>query len=375
MRIVYHINSLCNPGGMERVTLNKAAWLARNGWDVTVLTTDQCGKPLFYPLPDGVATEDLGINYSEDKGKGIAGHTISYIRKRRMHRKRLTEVLSRLKADIMVSLYPGESSFIPSIKDGSRKILELHQNRYFHRQYANKGLLGLADRIRELMDVRMVRRFDRFVVLTNEDRGLWGNIPNIEVIPNAAVIRNDVLSDCTAHRAVAVGRLDYQKGFDRLIEAWSLLPENDWTLDIFGQGEWKESLEEMIRTKGIEGSAHINAPVSDICGEYGRSSMLIMTSHYEGLPMVMIEAMSCGLPVVSFDFRTGPRDIIRDGENGRLVKDGDMRGMSDAIAVLMSDDDLRMRMGHNAVMVHDKYSETSVMDRWISLFNSLTGRA
>lgn len=319
---------------------------------------------------------DLGINYSDDNDKRPLGKIAGYLRRRRRHRKALTALLQREKADVVVSLYPSESSFIPDIKDGSKKVLELHYCKFFRLQYGRKGLLGLIDQFRTRQDERIVRRFDRFVVLTREDRGYWGSLPNIEVIPNAAMPLTDRCSDVSYKRIIAVGRLDYQKGFDRLIQAWELVRQTNkyggWRLDIFGQGEWHDMLQRMIDRAGLQETAHINRPTTSIGDEYAHSSMLVMSSHYEGFPMVMIEAMACGLPVVSFDYKCGPGDIIEDGVNGLLVKDGDIEGLAAAMTRLMSDGAYRRKLSANARKVTDTYSEEAVMARWLNLFTSLT---
>ena len=227
MKLIYCIASVHHPGGMERVLLNKVHWFAaQGGYELMVVTTDQQGLPPFYEFPPQVRMVDLGIDYSLDNGRGAVRKILSYLRKRPLHRKRLTELLMRERADIVVSLYPSESSFIPAIRDGSKKVLELHYNKFFRLQYGRKGLLGLADRFRTRQDGRIVRRFDRFVVLTREDAGYWGALPNLEVIPNAALQIPDVIHDTDSRRVIAVGRLDYQKGFDRLLDAWALLPKD-----------------------------------------------------------------------------------------------------------------------------------------------------
>lgn len=376
MKLIYCIHSICNPGGMERVLYNKVKFLSEHmNYDITIVTTDQHNRPPFYPFPENVRMIDLGINYSEDNIKGAFGKITGYLKKRRKHKRLLTELLMREKADFVVSLYPSESSFIPDIKDGSKKVLEIHYCKFFRLQYGRTGILGLIDRLRTKQDERIVSRFDRFVVLTNEDKGYWGNIPNIVVIPNAAMLVGNKYSDVTEKRVIAVGRLDYQKGFDRLIKAWKMVQRsgrfNDWKLDIFGQGEWKDMLNRMINDYGIAGTASINSPTKQIGDEYAKSSMLVMSSNYEGFPMVMIEAMACGLPVVSFDFKCGPKDIIDDGKNGIIVHDGDIEGLANAMMKLMDNLTLRRTMSENAKKVVDTYSEENVMKQWLDLFASL----
>ena len=374
MKILYQIHSTYNPGGMERVLLNKVTYLVEKmGWEVTVVTTDQKDRPPFYPFPEGVRMIDLRVNYSDDNGKPFHKKLFGYFRRRLVHRKRLAALLERERPDIVDCFYPGESSFVPSLKDGSRKVMELHQSKLFHHQYNRSGLMGLADKVRARMDEKLVRRFDRFVVLTEEDAGMWGEMPGIRVIPNAANFIAEKYSDCTAKRVIAVGRLDYQKSFDRLILVWEKLHQQmpDWTLDIFGQGEWKEMLQRMIDERDLQDSIRLMGPTKNIGKEYSESSMIVMSSHYEGFPMVMIEAMACGLPAVSFDFKCGPKDIIKERENGLVVPDGDIDGLAEAMMTLMKDDELRKMMGEEAKKVVETYSEEKVMSKWMKLYEEV----
>lgn len=379
MKILYCTHSTYNPGGMERVLLNKVTYLSQlPGWEVSIVTTDQHHRPPFYPFPEKVRMTDLDINYSDDNDKGAWKKIFGYLRKRKEHKRKLTALLEKERPDIVVSLYPSESSFIPDIKDGSKKVLELHFCKFFRLQYGRKGLLGCIDKLRTRQDERIVRRFDKFVVLTNEDKGYWGNLPNIEVIPNAAMQVSESCSDVTDKRVIAVGRLDYQKGFDRLIETWEWIQRTgkfaDWQLDIFGQGEWREMLQRMVDEKGLQHSVQIHRPTRQIGEEYVKSSLLVMSSHYEGFPMVMIEAMACGLPVVSFDYKCGPKDIIQHGINGLLVPEGDIKALANAMMEVMTDEAYRRMLSRNARKVVDTYSEEAVMARWIRLFTSITAR-
>lgn len=379
MKLIYCTHSTYNPGGMERVLLNKVTYLSQlHGWEVAVVTTDQHQRPPFYPFPEKVRMTDLDINYSEDNEKGAWKKITGYLRKRKEHKRKLTALLLKEKPDIVVSLYPSESSFIPDIKDGSRKVLELHYCKFFRLQYGRKGLLGWIDKLRTRQDEQIVRRFDKFVVLTNEDRGYWGDLPNIEVIPNAAMQVSDAYSDVMNKRVIAVGRLDYQKGFDRLIQAWELVQHTGkftgWKLDIYGQGEWQEMLQQMIDKAELQNTVCLNRPTKQIGEEYVKSDMLVMSSNYEGFPMVMIEAMACGLPVVSFDYKCGPKDIIQTGINGLLVPNGDIQALADAMMKVMEDEAYRKMLSLNARKVVDTYSEQAVMAQWIRLFTSITAK-
>ena len=351
--------------------LNKVRYFVEEkGWDVTVVTTDQHGRPSFYPFPEGVRMIDLGVNYSDDNGQPFVKKFLGYLQRRGLHKKLFKNVLEQERPDVVDCFYPGECSFVPGLKDGSVKVMELHQSKLFHHQYNRSGLMGLADKVRARLDERLVRKFDRFVVLTDEDAGLWGGMPGIRVIPNAANFIADEYSDCSSKRVIAVGRLDYQKSFDRLIQVWEKVHQQmpDWRLDVFGQGEWQDMLQQMIDDRGLGESVKLNAPTKEIGKEYAESSMLVMSSHYEGFPMVMIEAMACGLPAVCFDFKCGPRDIIEEGANGLIVPDGAIDGLAGALVSLMKDDELRKKMGENAKKVVETYSEEKVMAKWMELY-------
>lgn len=375
MKIVYCTHSVYCPGGMERVLLNKVRWIRENTpWQVIIVTTDQEGRKPFYDFPEGVRIVDLGINYSRGNSLSPFGKITDYFHRRKLHRRRLTDFLMQERPDLTITLYPSEASFVPDIKDGSKKILEFHYSKNFRLQYNRQGLLGLADKWRTKADEKLVRRFDRFVVLTNQDARDWGDIPNMSVIPNAAIPLSSEHSDCLSRRVIAVGRLDYQKGFDRLIKAWKLVFDKgltDWHLDIFGQGEWKDYLNGIIQENNLANCVTVNAPVSDIAAQYTSSSLLAMSSNYEGFPMVMIEAMSCGLPVVTFDYKCGPRDIITPEVNGLIVPNGDIQAFADALARVMTDTEMRSRMSREALRVTERYSLDSVMKSWNNLFEKL----
>ena len=380
MKIVYLIAGTFNAGGMERVLSNKANWLAAYGNDVSIITTDQRNRKPYFALDGRIKTYDLSINYDADNGH-LLSKLFHYFIRQRQHRKRLTTLLKQLKADVVICMFNNDVSFVYKIQDGSRKILEAHFSKNKKLQYGRKGLWRLADTWRTWREERMVKRYDRFVVLTHEDKALWGNLHNITVIPNARTFKPDRHAELTEKRILAIGRLDYQKGFDRLIDIWarvkrSLSPNppeegrDSWRLDIVGDGPLREELQTKINQLGLQESVHILSPTSDILSLYLRSSIFVMTSRYEGLPMVLIEAQSCGLPIVAYACPCGPRDIITDGIDGYLVTDDDTETFADKLLKLMGDETLRQRMGEAAVESSERFTEERIMPQWQAVFQN-----
>ena len=172
------------------------------------------------------------------------------------------------------------------------------------------------------------------------------------MIPNAALFDGYGFATTECKRVIAVGRLDYQKGFDRLVKAWEIVCRDeqlkDWRLDIFGQGEWRAMLQSMIDERDMQDRICLNEPTERIFDEYRESSIIVMSSNYEGFGMVLVEAMSCGVPAISFDCVCGPKDIINHGDNGMIVKNDDIEGLAEAMKMMMCDDNARKRMGENA---------------------------
>ena len=376
MKIIYCIACTCHSGGMERVLTNKANYLARHGYEIVVVTTDQRGKQPFFPLEPSIRCIDLGINYDENNGKSFLNKLLHYPVKQALHRKRLKAVLKKERPNVTVSMFNNDAGFIPGIKDGSAKLLEIHFSKFKRLQYGRKGLWRLADRWRSKQDERTVRKFDRFVVLTEEDKAYWGNLPNIMVIPNAisgipagtALLENK--------RVIAVGRYTFQKGFERLVDAWHLLASRfpDWKLDIIGDGEERPLLEQRIRSYGLERQVTLTRPTQEIGKVYMEASILASSSRYEGLPMVLLEAQAFGLPIVAFQCKCGPKDIVSDGMNGYLVPEGDTAGMAQRLETLMKDEDLRKRMGLKAKESASRFNEEAIMEKWMNTFQTLAGR-
>lgn len=373
MKLVYCISATHNSGGMERVLATKVNYLVARGYDITVVTTDQRGLPPFFPLDARIRCVDLGVNYETNNGKSFLNKLVHFPFKQWRHRRRLSRVLREIRPDVTVSMFCNDATFLPSIKDGSRKVLEIHFSRFKRLQYDRKGLWRLADVWRNRNEADVVARFDRFVVLTHEDSRYWGKLSNIAVIPNAQTFASDAPAPLEAKTVVAVGRLTYQKGFDLLLQAWAEVCRrvSGWQLAIVGDGELRSALSAQAESLGLAGCVTFVPAMKDVVAVYRDASVLAMSSRYEGFGMVLLEAQTVGLPVVSFACKCGPSEIVNDGVDGYLVAPGDVDAMADRLVRLMQDGALRRRMGAHAFANAARFSTDAVMKQWMALFDSL----
>ena len=375
MKIVYCIQGTHNSGGMERVLSRKVNYLAQAGHEVSIITFNQQGRKPFFELHPSVVCYDLAIPYEQYQKGGILNRLALYVRLpqlHRLHRKRLEQLLLKLKADIVVSMFNEEASFLPSIQDGSHKILEFHFSKHNGLKDLRRGIWRLIDELRAKKDERIVRPFDRFVVLTEEDATLWGALPNLRVIPKPLPFYSDSPSDCSAHQLLAMGRYDEQKHFDLLIDLWAQLAPDypDWRLVIAGDGKLRPEHTAQVERLGLK-SVELMRPTHQVQELYRASSIYTMTSRYEGLPMVLIEAQQMGLPIVSFACPCGPRDVITDGVDGYLLEVGDHAGFIQALRRLMDSEAERQRMGAAARIASERYDLEHIMKSWLALFDEL----
>lgn len=373
MKILYNIAGTCHSGGMERVLANKTNWLVANGYEVVIVTTDQRGEQPFFPLDGRIRCHDLEVNYEENNGAGFFNKLLNYPAKQRMHKRLLREVLAKEAPDVTVSMFCNDVSFIAGLKEGGKKVLEIHFGKNKRLQYGRKGLWRLADVWRTRQDERLVRRFDRFVVLTAEDKTLWGDVPRMQVIPNARTFTPAECAPLDTKKVIAVGRYTHQKGFERLIDAWRMIADKvpGWHLDIIGDGEERNMLEALVGDYGLGDSVSLLHPTTDMPGVYMGASLVAMSSRYEGLPMILVEAQAYGLPIVSFDCKCGPADVVEDGVTGFLVPEGDVEALAKGMLKVMTDDALRSRMGKAAREASERYSVETVMSKWTALFETV----
>lgn len=373
MKIIYFLQGTFNSGGKERIVTRKANWLASQGHDVTIITSDQKGRPDYFPL-EGVRRIDFDLMFSETSKKNFIK---KYFQRRKLLKRDerlIRQYVNEIKPDIIISTFEYEKNILPRLKDGSAKLVEIHFSRWFRLQRNRKGIGRWIDKFLTKQDFRNVRKYKVFVCLTDEDKENWKGLKNVRVIKNFIEGKTEEPAALDNKKFIAVGRLSYQKGFDRLIEAWKGVNNKypEWRLVIYGDGPLKESLLKKIADYELTEVVKIYPPVKDIHQKYLECSGLIMTSHYEGLPMVMLEAMEAGLPVVTFDYQCGPKDIIKDGENGFIIKDNDTVALAHAIGKLIQSPELRKRMGKKSFEMAKDFLPEKILPKWEALFNQTT---
>lgn len=378
MKVIYCLIDSSPAGGMERVICTKANYLAETmGYDVTIITTDKNNKPNFFEFSNKINFIDLGINYLELAKYSPIKKILKQIKKRKLHKQKLTEVIFSIKPDICISTFTHELTILSEIKDGSKKIAEIHFSKpYKEIEYRSeksffKRFFAIAG---ERNKHRFINKYDAFVVLTEEDKARWRGINNIRVIANPLPFAVDETSSCDKKRVISVGRLSLQKGYTHLIKAWKLVSEKhtDWKLCIYGQGEQKAELDNLIEKLKLQESVSIQPPVLNIKDEFLKNSIYAMSSIYEGFGLALAEAMLCGLPSVAFDCPSGPAEIITEGVDGFLVETGNYKILAERIVSLIENETLRKEMGQQAHKNMKRFLPENTMPRWVTLFEQIS---
>jgi glycosyltransferase involved in cell wall biosynthesis len=376
-KLVYIIGGIWSGSGMERVLIMKANYMADIvGYDVTVLLTEDGDGPSYFSLSDKIKCHNVHVNFDELYKFPVYKRVFQYLKKQRLYKYRLTDFLMQLKPDITVTAMRREINFINDIPDGSKKVGEIHFARIGYREvnfrffptFINKMISQLW--IKKLL--KEVKRLSAFVVLSQEDKLNWPELNDVHVIYNPISIISKVQSDCLAKKVIAVGRYTDQKGFDLLADAWRIVTTKhpDWILTIYGGGD-AEKYKRLAQQKGISRTFLCNVAVHDIASKYAESSIFVLSSRYEGFGLVLVEAMACGVPVVSFACPCGPRDIVIDHENGLLVANGNISQLAEKIIYLMEHQEKRIKMGIKAQETTSRFQMDIIGEQWEALFNQI----
>jgi glycosyltransferase involved in cell wall biosynthesis len=361
--------------GTIRTTLNLAGYLASRGYEVNLLSVYRDREtPFFGDPPPGVSVHVLDdrrprlprnflrplrailsrhpsvLIHPDDRAYGRTNLWTDY---------RLGRALRR-RTGFLVSTRPGLNlAAIWLAPPGLVLIGQEHMNLGEHSE-------ALQEEMR-----RNYPRLELLSVLTPRDREAYqehlGSKPRVVRIRNAVPDMGDVRADLSAKTVIAAGRLVLQKGYDRLIRVWELVAPHhpDWRLRILGHGPRQGQLESMIAKRGLGDSITLLPPAEDIGAEMAGASIFALSSRWEGLPLVLLEAMEVGMAVISFDCPTGPRSVIKDHENGLLIRPKTIANFAAGLSELMDDAELRERLAAEARERMRDFSMDRIGPRWV----------
>lgn len=356
MKILYITNHLSWGGGLERVMSVKTSDLIDlYQFEIHILTFDAPpGKHYFTFHPSvkfhNVALRKSGINRIIERG----------IAMRKVDRD--------LKPDIVSVCDDGVKGFFVPLFLVPRRcplVYERHASRSLEKRWWVRKIMGL-----------LAPLYDRFVVLTRGNAREWGKYVKTKVIPNSLTFYPDCVPPANERkkRVIAVGKYCEVKGFDRLVEAWSLIQSNieGWELHVYGPEADGGALRSQVRRLKLMDSVHLHPFTDDIQTEYESSAIYALSSRSEGFGIVLIEAMACGLPCVAFNCPCGPEDIVSDGQDGFLIPNGEIRKFGEALRKLIEDGDLRQLMGSQARKNVMRYSRRTIASMWNNLFVTIS---
>lgn len=381
MRIIFIHRSFALVGGAERVITDKANYLACAGHQLMLVSYEQGQHPIPYELHASIEYNDLNCRFFTLSRCSPLKRFCHFLRLRSKFRKSLSDIVTSFRADVVVMASDWQT-LIDIVLDVSGSIPVIAE---FHNAYdyvmRNVEVSGSLLKLKITQayywnTLKHLKRCARLIALTNTDAKNWQkHFQNVVVIPNPLSCYPDVIDDVPkdSGRIIFVGRFNHEKRIDRLIAAFSMIADKfpEWHVDIFGEGNEKQNMLDQINNLKLGKRVIIHEPTKYIYDEYKRSEMLVLCSEHEAYSLVLVEAMSCGVPCVSFDCPVGPGEIINDGVTGCLVKDGDVRGLASKIEWLIIHDSERKEMGENARLWAASRSLPVVMAEYEELLSSV----
>ena len=381
MRILIIHRSFALVGGAERVITDKANYLANEGHQLMLVSYEQGDHPLPYELHPSVQYRDLDCRFFTLSKYSAPKYFYLYFRLKNQFRNNLRSVVHEFRPEVVV-LASDWQTLMGAVVDSVNPVPVIAE---FHNTYdyvmrkvgTSKGWLkAKLTQLYYRQTIKNLGKCAQLVVLTDSDaRGWRQHFNNVTVIPNPVTLYPDVVDDIPKEpgRIIYVGRFNHEKRLDRLITAFSMIADKypGWHVDIFGDGNEKENLRRQIAEMKLENRVIIHEPTKAIYDEYKRSEMLVLCSEHEASPLVLVEAMACGIPCVSLDCPNGPREIIKDGETGLLAKDGDVNDLSSKIEWLIVHDVVRKEMGQQARVFAASRKQSVVMKDWENIYTSV----
>lgn len=377
MKIVFlHHANVCR-GGIERMLCTRANLLVdQKGYEVMMLTYEQNGEPYPYSLSPKVKCIDLGVRlYAAYKSPLF----LRYFRKLRLRRQLAYAIRSFLDAyqpNIVVCTDKdsNELNALSRVRRSECIMIEAHTGMIDHWIQVRRTTNIIRQYIARFDMYRLQRavsRFDVLIALTEDDAKCWNPFVKTVVIPNYFSCHLACSADLLIEkkRVISVGRLDYQKGQDLLLQAWTIVEAKhpDWHLDIFGDGIELDALNVQRLSLHLQ-NVVIHSSITNIYDEYIQSDFLVCSSRWESFGLIIIEAMSCGIPVVSFDCDNGPRNIISDGEDGLLAKKGSVEDLAAKMIQMIEHPSRRQQMGAHAIRNVERFREDIVYKQYLELY-------
>lgn len=367
MKIVFNTDQIYLHGGIEKVLTEKANCFVRYyQHEVIVLTTGQKNQPACYPLDSKIKMIDLGVDYN----RSISYFSFENLKKSILHFRRQKRILKELKPDIIISPnFNFDHYWLPFIKGKSRLIKERHGSRYLDPEKRKSA--GFLGKLRWKLNDWIDSKYDHIVVL-NPDEKKYVKSDNAVVIPNPISIP-DFSSDLNSKQVLAAGRLAPVKAFDELIQIWKLISGKfpDWQLHIYGDDylDTRSKLQQLIESLGLQHSVVLKDIVPNLTETMKEYSIFALTSVTECFPMVLLESLSAGVPVVSYNCPTGPRNIVTGKKDGFLIGERNRKEFANALCRLMADAELRKEMGKNGKQNVRRFSADRVMEQWHQFLN------
>jgi glycosyltransferase involved in cell wall biosynthesis len=397
-RVTFMVPFAYGMGGIPRTVFTVANALAERDYDVSLVTLVRTSEHPYFELDPRVSVVALEDRFDpahpDDKRPRPRHDKGADPRIRQLDRKpseliegahsSFTAYVDELLRDHLESLPPGvivstrPEFTVAAARWSHPDSLIVHQE---HLSFVGRKK-PLRDGSRDLALRRGVERpADAFLTLTDADLERWRSFVGDSdtrwgVIPNATPFDVDEPAPLDSRTILAAGRFTHQKGFERLVAAYAPLAEShpDWQLHIYGHGELWERISAQVDELGVGDRIQLKGITSEFEAVLRDAAVYAMSSRFEGLPMVLLEAFSKGVPPVSFDCPEGPRQLIQDGVNGLLVPEGDVPALTEALRRVMDDDDLRHRLGDGALTTAADYHVDAVVERWIALFEELDAK-
>lgn len=378
MKILIIHRSFALVGGAERVITDKANYLANEGHELMLVSYEQGNHPLPYDLHPSVRYVDLDCRFFTLSKYYFLLHIYHFYRLKRKFTKDLHKIVIDFKPGVVVLASDWQTLIENVVKAVSPipVIAEFHNSYdYIMRKVgiSESGIRKTLTRLYYFRTLKGLAKCAQLVTLTEGDAKCWRqHFKNVSTIPNPVTLYPDVIDDIPKDpgRIIYVGRFNHEKRIDRLITAFSIIAGKypEWHVDIFGDGNEKQTLLNQIKEMKFEGRVIIHDPTKAIFDEYKKSEMLVLCSEHEASPLVLVEAMACAVPCISFDCPNGPREIIQDNKTGLLAREGDVEDLSTKMEWLIVHETERKEMGYKGREFAATRQLPFVMKKWEALY-------